>query len=77
MAPVTNERVLFMNHVRGFLEPESTLKYVEEEIDLDEVPLNGGCLLKTLAISSDPYMRDRMRHPDIPGFAPILVIGQP
>lgn len=31
-----------------------------ETIDIDGVPLDGGFLLKTVALSIDPYMRVRM-----------------
>lgn len=48
-----------------------------ETIDLDNVPLNGGVLVKTLYLSVDPYMRNRMRDPSIPSYAPALDLGQP
>ena len=42
--------------------PGKTTVYDESEtIDLDNVPLNGGYLLKVLCVSIDPYMRGRMR----------------
>ena len=42
--------------------PGKDIIYDESEtIDLEHVPLNGGFLLKTLALSLDPYMRGRMR----------------
>jgi hypothetical protein len=37
-------------------------KYDESQtIDLEAAPLGGGFLVKTLALSLDPYMRGRMR----------------
>ena len=33
-------------------------------IDLESEPLDGGFLVKTLALSLDPYLRGRMRHAD-------------
>jgi hypothetical protein len=46
----------------GFPEPEvHTVTDTSETIDLENVPLNGGFLIKTLALSIDPYMRGRMR----------------
>jgi len=46
-------------------------------IDLDHVPLNGGYLTKTLLISPEPYMRERMRDPSIPSFTTTNVLGTP
>ncbi|KAF5360013.1 hypothetical protein D9758_007599 [Tetrapyrgos nigripes] len=46
-------------------------------IDLDSVPLNGGFLTKTLVLSPEPYMRDRMRDPSIPSYCPTFVLGEP
>lgn len=77
MSPVINERVLFIEYADGYMQPGVNTKYVEEQIDLDNISLNGGVLLKTIALSSDPYLRDRMRNPDIIGFSPIMNIGQP
>ena len=34
-------------------------------IDLHNEPLNGGILVKTIALSVDPYMRSKMRDPGI------------
>ena len=43
---------------------EKTLMYDETEtIDIDSVPLEGGYLVKLLALSIDPFMRMRMRDP--------------
>lgn len=47
----------------GYPEPgKSTIYDTSETIDLDNVSLNGGFLLKTLTLSLDPYMRVRMRE---------------
>lgn len=47
----------------GYPEPGKTTVYdTSQTIDLENVPLNGGFLLKTLALSIDPYMRVRMRE---------------
>jgi NADPH-dependent curcumin reductase CurA len=32
-----------------------------ETIDIDNVPLNGGFLVKTLVLSVDPYLRGKMK----------------
>lgn len=48
----------------GFPEPGKTTVYDESQIiDLDNVALNGGMLVKTTYLSIDPYLRFRMRDP--------------
>lgn len=59
------------------VEPEVHLKVVDEEIDLDNVPLNGGVLIKTLIMSSDPYVRYRLRDPSVEMFCPPVKVGDP
>jgi NADPH-dependent curcumin reductase CurA len=46
----------------GYPEPGKTTVYdTTETIDLQTAVLNGGILIKTLKLSIDPYIRDRMR----------------
>lgn len=77
MPVVTNGRLIYVQHPTTHYEPGVHTKYVEEQLDTDTVPLNGGVLIKTLVVSADPYMRYRMRDPNIPHFSPAVVIGQP
>ena len=58
-------------------EPGVHTQYVEEDVNLDTIPLNGGILVKTIAISSDPYLRYRMRDPSVPSFVPPFNLGMP
>jgi hypothetical protein len=54
----------------GYPEPgKTTITDTSENIDLDNVPLNGGFLLKILALSIDPYLRGRMRDPSVESYA--------
>jgi len=46
-------------------------------IDLDNVPLNGGFLTKTLILSPEPSMRERMRDPKIPSYSTTFTVGAP
>lgn len=39
-----------------------------QTIDLENVPLNGGVLVKTLVLSADPYMRVQMRPAHIESY---------
>ena len=79
MPTVKNGTVYYAAHPVDKIVPGVTTKYVEDEIDLQTVPLNGGVLIKVIALSSDPYMRYRMREPESKHatFCPPLKIGQP
>ncbi|KAK7039338.1 zinc-type alcohol dehydrogenase-like protein PB24D3.08c [Favolaschia claudopus] len=46
-------------------------------IDLDGVPLNGGYLTKTLMLSPEPFMRERMRELSVPSYSTHAVLGAP
>ncbi|KAF9530259.1 alcohol dehydrogenase [Crepidotus variabilis] len=80
MAPVTNGRVILNAYAEGFPEPGKTIIYDDASIiDLDNVPLEGGVLIKTLELSVDPYFRNRMNPPPPPGqgTANGFTLGQP
>ena len=44
-------------------------------IDPESVDLKGGFLVKLLAASIDPYMRNRMRPEDVEGEVPAFQLG--
>ncbi|KAJ3806955.1 hypothetical protein F5876DRAFT_90818 [Lentinula aff. lateritia] len=76
MAPITNGRTLFNDIPSGFPEPGKTTVYdTSQTIDLENVPLNGGVLVKTLVLSADPYMRVQMRPADIESYMVIFSLG--
>jgi NADPH-dependent curcumin reductase CurA len=50
---------------------KTTVFDASQEIDLENVPLNGGFLLKTLALSIDPFMRGKSELG--PPFVPDLI----
>ncbi|EGN98193.1 hypothetical protein SERLA73DRAFT_138524, partial [Serpula lacrymans var. lacrymans S7.3] len=78
MAPTKNARLLFNEVPDGYPIPGQTTVYdVSEKIDLDNVPLNGGFLLKTLVLSIDPYLRGRMRDSSLPSYIPAFERGKP
>ncbi|KAF8215358.1 hypothetical protein K438DRAFT_1801114 [Mycena galopus ATCC 62051] len=78
MAPVTNGRVLFNAPPKDYPVPGTTTVYdTSETIDLDNVPLNGGVLIKVLLLSIDPYMRGRLRAPEIESYMPAFSLGEP
>ncbi|KAK7038568.1 NADP-dependent oxidoreductase RED1 [Favolaschia claudopus] len=78
MAPVTNARVLFGSVPKDFPIPGETTVYdTSQTIDLDNAPLNGGFLVKTLVLSLDPYMRGKMRSPEKQSYSPAFIPGEP
>ncbi|KAJ7477164.1 hypothetical protein B0H11DRAFT_1293397 [Mycena galericulata] len=76
---VLNPRIVFAKR------PENGFPVVGEHITLDKtrsidlegVPLNGGFLTKTLLLSPEPAMRERMRDPKIPSYTTTLIVGAP
>ncbi|RDB14718.1 NADP-dependent oxidoreductase RED1 [Hypsizygus marmoreus] len=78
MAPVRNARVVFNSVPTGYPEPGKTVVYDDSKtIDIENVPLNGGLLIKTLVLSIDPYLRGRMRAPEVKSYSPPFTIGEP
>ncbi|CCM07036.1 uncharacterized protein FIBRA_09355 [Fibroporia radiculosa] len=78
MAPLTNARVIFNEIPKSLPEPGKTTVYdASENIDLDKTLLEGGFLVKTLVLSIDPYMRGRMRDPNIESYMPAFEKGEP
>jgi len=73
----SNPRLIFASLPSGL--PELGLTIVSDSsqsIDIDEVPLSGAVLVKLLACSLDPYMRNRMRPVDVPGDMPAFTLGE-
>ncbi|PBK87212.1 NAD(P)-binding protein [Armillaria gallica] len=78
MSPIANGTLLFNEIPKGYPEPGKTTVYdTTQTIDLENVPLNGGILIKTLVLSVDPYLRGKMRDPSIESYSPPFHIGQP
>ncbi|KAK0462862.1 uncharacterized protein EV420DRAFT_1521346 [Desarmillaria tabescens] len=78
MSPIPNSTLLFNEIPEGYPEPGKTTIYdTTQTIDLENVPLNGGILIKTLVLSVDPYLRGKMRDPAIESYSAAFHIGQP
>ncbi|KAF8219765.1 alcohol dehydrogenase [Tricholoma matsutake] len=78
MTPVRNAHVLFNSVPSGYPEPGKTTIYDDTRtIDIDDVPLHGGFLVKTLFLSVDPSLRGRMRAPEIESYSPPFTLGEP
>ncbi|TFK65471.1 alcohol dehydrogenase [Pluteus cervinus] len=77
MAPVTNARVIFSKVPEGIPQPGTTTCDTSETIDIENVPLQGGFLVKTLVVSIDPYLRNLMVAPGTKSLLPTYTLGQP
>ncbi|KAL4255917.1 Medium-chain dehydrogenase/reductase [Pleurotus pulmonarius] len=79
-----NPRVIFAkipeaaHGLAGLPLPGEHLTYDETPvIDLDNVPLNGGFLTKTLVLSPEPALRERMRDPELQSYTTPFIVGAP
>ncbi|GAA6036882.1 hypothetical protein JCM8097_006331 [Rhodosporidiobolus ruineniae] len=52
-------------------------RVVDEQFDPETVPLNGGILIQSKALSIDPYMRGRMRDPKVKSYNQAFELNQP
>ena len=78
MSPVRNSSVIFKEVPTGFPEPgKHTQLDTSATIDLDNVPLEGGILVKTLILSTDPYLRGRMRDSGKDTYNQPFELGKP
>lgn len=56
--------------------PGKTTVYDQSQtIDLENVKLHGGFLVKTLCLSVDPYFRGRMREPEVESYLASINFG--
>jgi N-terminal domain of oxidoreductase len=91
-----NKRVLFAEFPNGFPEPGKTLQIARDAIELENIHLEGGVLIKTLYLCNgffsctlyqnaepniphesavDPYMRGRMRAPEVESYRSAFTLG--
>ncbi|TFK65472.1 alcohol dehydrogenase [Pluteus cervinus] len=77
MSPTPNARVLFNKVPEGFPGPETTLYDTSQTIDLEHVSLQGGFLVKILALSIEPYLRFLMDKDGFKDVMPSFVLGEP
>ncbi|KAF7288343.1 ADH-zinc-N domain-containing protein [Mycena chlorophos] len=78
MLPTPNPRVIYAK-VPGpgpLVAGEHLVYESAPTIDLD-APLRGGFLTKTLLLSPEPFMRERLRDPSIFTYSTPMVVGQP
>lgn len=72
---VQNKGVIYRSHPKGFPQ-DGDLVVEAREIDLSSVP-EGGVIIKNHVVSFDPYMRGRMRSPEIKSYSPAFTLNQP
>ncbi|KAJ3999475.1 hypothetical protein F5050DRAFT_1737935 [Lentinula boryana] len=78
MAPITNGRLIFKEIPTGYPIPGKTTVYdTTSTIDLENEPLDGSVLVKTLVLSVDPYLRGKMRAPERQSYTPPFFVGEP
>ncbi|PPQ98165.1 hypothetical protein CVT26_003211 [Gymnopilus dilepis] len=76
----SNPRVVFAERPTGHELPIVGKHIVldsSRKIDIENVPLNGGFLTKTLILSPEPAMRDRMRDQSSPNYTTVYKVGGP
>ncbi|RDB24661.1 Zinc-type alcohol dehydrogenase-like protein PB24D3.08c [Hypsizygus marmoreus] len=75
----SNPRVVFAKRPGDALPVvgEHIILDTSRTIDLDKVPLNGGFLTKTLILSPEPAIRERMRDPSITSYSTTYTVGAP
>ncbi|KAM5544815.1 hypothetical protein V8D89_001713 [Ganoderma adspersum] len=78
MPSVRNARVIFNEIPTDYPLPGKHVVYdTSKTIDLENVPLDGGILVKVLVLSIDPYLRRMMVGPGVQNFSPPFELGKP
>jgi NADPH-dependent curcumin reductase CurA len=74
---VQNKQWIFKAVPEGVPVPGKHLATEAREFDLDQAPPAGGVMLKHYYASFDPYLRGRMRSPDVKSYTPPFPVGEP
>ncbi|EUC67547.1 zinc-binding dehydrogenase family oxidoreductase, partial [Rhizoctonia solani AG-3 Rhs1AP] len=77
MSPTKNSAAIFNSAPQGYPVLNETIVTGSSEIDLDNVPLSGGILVKSVYLSIDPYLRGKMREASSPAYVDGFEIGKP
>ncbi|KAI0056019.1 alcohol dehydrogenase [Artomyces pyxidatus] len=78
MSPITNARHVFKEIPQALPVPgKHTAHDTSKTIDLENVALRGGFLVKTIVLSIDPYMRLKLRDPSIKSYSVAYTLGEP
>jgi NADPH-dependent curcumin reductase CurA len=68
---------IFKSVPKGVPVPGKDLATETREFDLNQAPPAGGVIYKNYYASFDPYMRGRMRAPEVKSYSPPFPIGEP
>jgi NADPH-dependent curcumin reductase CurA len=74
---VQNKGLYFKSPPQGWPKPGENLAVEAREFDLDAPAPSGGITVKQFYTSFDPYMRGRMRAPEIKSYAPPFTVDAP
>ena len=74
---VQNKALIFKSIPKGMPVPGKDLATETREFDLNQAPPAGGVILKSYYASFDPYLRGRMRAPEVKSYSPPFPIGEP
>ncbi|CUA67603.1 hypothetical protein RSOLAG22IIIB_07466 [Rhizoctonia solani] len=77
MSPIANRSAIYNSTPIGYPVLNETVTLGSSTIDLESVALGGGILIKSLWLSIDPYLRERMRDPSVKSYAPGYQLGKP
>jgi NADPH-dependent curcumin reductase CurA len=74
---VQMKALIFKSIPKGVPVPGKDLATETRELDLDQAPPAGGLILKNYYASFDPYLRGRMRAPEVKPYSPPFPLGEP
>ncbi|KAH6664057.1 hypothetical protein B0J14DRAFT_251272 [Halenospora varia] len=74
---VQNKAVIFKKVPQGAPVAGQDLVVEATEFDVEQAPPSGGVTIKTFFSSFDPYMRGRMRSPEVKSYSPPYTLGEP
>lgn len=72
-----NKTLIFKKVPKGVPVPGVDLVTEDRPFDLTEPPPPGGLIVEILYASFDPYLRGKMRAPDVKSYSPPFTIGDP
>jgi NADPH-dependent curcumin reductase CurA len=67
---VQNKGVIFKQVPSGLPVPGKDLVVETRDFDLEQAPPDGGVITQNFYASFDPYMRGRMRAPEVKSYSP-------
>jgi NADPH-dependent curcumin reductase CurA len=74
---IQNKALIFKSVPKGAPVPGKDLATETREFDLNQAPPAGGVIYKSYYASFDPYLRGRMRAPEVKSYTPPFPIGEP